>query len=357
MLNYEQKREADRLARAALGISDREVRAYSLSKVLLAMADAQLPGGYEGEVHREMVRLHGETRANGSVWVPSGLPLRRDMTVGTAANGGYLVGTDLRGDQFIDLLRNRTVVGRMGANILGGLRGNVAIPKLTAGATATWLTNEATAISESNQTLSQITLTPKNVGAITEFSRQLLLQATPAIDAMIANDLAAVVGLAIDKAALEGDGTGGAPTGIANTAGIGSVTGTSLGVAGVLEFQTDVAAGNALSPESGFVTTPAVAALLAQRMQVANTFSPIWEGGLLDGKVLGYRALSSPQLTTGSMIFGDFSQLLVGEWGALELALNPYANFAGNILAVRAIQSVDVAVRHAGAFSRATSVT
>lgn len=174
---------------------------------------------------------------------------------------------------------------------------------------------------------------------------------------MVARDLAATVALAIDKAALEGDGTGGAPTGIANTSGIGSVSGTSLGWAGLMEFQTDVAGSNALTPNFGFATTPAVAALLMQRHKVANTFSPLWEGSVLDGRVGGYRAMTSHQLTVASLIAGDFSQLLIGEWGGLEIAVNPFAGFSSAILGIRAIQTVDVGIRQAGAFSRATSIT
>ena len=171
------------------------------------------------------------------------------------------------------------------------------------------------------------------------------------------NDLAKVLAVAIDLAALEGSGSSGQPTGIANTAGIGSVTGTSIAYAGIVEFQTDVAGSNALAANCAYVTTPAVAALLKQRVKVASTYSPIWEGNVLDGNVDGYRAMSTNQVTAASMVFGDFSQVVIGEWGMLELALNPYANFTAAISGIRAIQTVDVGLRYAGAFSRATSIT
>jgi len=48
---------------------------------------------------------------------------------------------------------------------------------------------------------------------------------------------------------------------------------------------------------------------------------------------------------------------VIGEWGMLEIALNPYANFTAAITGIRAIQSVDVGIRQAAAFSRATSIT
>lgn len=343
---------------AQVGLTNAEAQRYSVLRAVRAMVDRDWSNaGFEREVHQAICKRAGVSEApNGGFYMPYEVQ-KRDLTAGTPSAGGYLVATDNLGGSFIDLLRNRTLLARLGATMLTGLQGNVTIPKLTAGGTAYWLTNEATAITESNQTLGQLALSPKNVGAYTEVSRQLMMQSSPAADAMIMNDLAKVLGIAIDLAGFEGSGASGQPTGISATAGIGSVTGTSLAYAGVVEFQTDVAGSNALAQNCAYVTTPAVAALLKQRVKVASTFSPIWEGNILDGNVDGFSAASTLQLTAASMVFGDFSQCVIGEWGMLELALNPFANFAAAISGIRAIQTVDVGVRYAGAFSRATSIT
>jgi HK97 family phage major capsid protein len=100
-----------------------------------------------------------------------------------------------------------------------------------------------------------------------------------------------------------------------------------------------------------------VAALLMARQRFASTDTPLWTGNVLDGNVMGYRATTTTQLTAASMIFGDFSQVVIGEWGFLEIALNPYASFAAAITGIRAIQTVDVAIRQAAAFSRAITIT
>lgn len=345
-------------ASSQVGMSEKETKRYSVLRAIRAMVDRDWKGAcFEREVHEAICKRSGVAEAaNGGFYVPYEVQ-KRDLTVGTAANGGYLVATDLLAGNFIDMLRNRTVVGQLGAVMLDGLVGNVAIPKQTAAATAYWLTNEATAITESQQTMAQLSLTPKNVGAYTEISRQLMMQSTPSADSMVMNDLARVLAIAIDLAALEGSGSSGQPTGISATSGIGSVTGTSLAYAGMLEFQTDVAGSNALAANCAYVTTPAVAALLSARVKVSSTYSPLWDGNILDGKVCGFRGMATNQVTAASMIFGDFSQVVIGEWGMLELALNPYANFTAAISGIRAIQTVDVGIRQAGAFSRATSIT
>lgn len=341
-----------------LDLSAKEQKRFSVFKAIRALADKTWRGAeFEHECHAEILKRTGLPEAvHGGFFVPMDVQ-KRDLTVGTASAGGNLVATDRQPQSFIDLLRARARVAQLGATVLPGLVGAVAIPKLTGAGTAYWLTNEATAITEGNQTFGQLALAPKNLGAYTELSRQLMLQSTPAAEALVMNDLAKVLALAIDLAALEGSGSSGQPTGIANTAGIGSVTGTSLAWAGVVEFQTDTAGSNALADNSAYLTTPAVAGLLMQRQRFSSTDTPLWTGSVLDGQMGGYRASTSTQLTAASMIFGDFSQVVIGEWGMLEIALNPYASFAAAITGIRAIQSVDVGIRQAAAFSRSTSIT
>lgn len=343
---------------ADLGLNAKEVKNYSVLRAIKAMTDKDWStAGFERECHDAILKRAGlNEAANNGFYVPYEVQ-KRDLTAGTGNQGGFIVATDNLASNFIDLLRNRSVVAQMGATMLTGLVGNVTIPRQTAAGTASWLANEAAAATESQLVLGQLAMTPKNVIAYTEISRQLMLQNSPSADALVMSDLSKVVALAIDSAALSGTGTGGQPTGITATAGIGAVTGTSLGYAGIVEFQTDVANSNALAANCGYVTTPTVAGLLKQRARFASTDTPIWQGNILEGDIEGFRAMSSLQLAAASMIFGDFSQVVIGEWGMLEIAINPYANFTAAITGIRAIQTCDVGVRIPGAFSLATTIT
>lgn len=342
-----------------LDLSAKDQKRFSVFKAIRAISDKTWKGAeFEQECHAEILKRTGlQESVHGGFYMPLDVQ-KRDLTVGTPTAGGNLVGTDLQAASFIDLLRARSRAAQLGMTMLTGLVGNVAVPKLTGAATAYWLTNEATAITESQQTIGQLALAPKTLGAYTELSRLLMLQSTPAAEAMVMNDFAKVLALAIDLAVFEGSGASGQPTGISNTGGIGSVTGTSLDLAKAIEFQTDLATGNALADGCAYVTTPAVAGLLKGRARISSTDSvTLWNGSVLDGQIEGFRATTSTQLTAASMVFGDFSQVVCAEWGMLEIALNPYASFATAITGIRAIQSVDVGVRQAAAFSRATSIT
>jgi hypothetical protein len=137
------------------------------------------------------------------------------------------------------------------------------------------------------------------------------------------------------------------------------VTGTSFDYADIIEFQTDVASANALNGAGalGYVTTPTVAGLAKARVKFASTAAQLWEGRLERGTMDGYPAMSSNQVPSGDMLFGDWSQMVIAEWGVLEIAVNQQANFPAAIIGVRALYSVDVGIRIPAGFSLATGCT
>ncbi|GAB4245706.1 MAG: hypothetical protein OHK0028_23670 [Deltaproteobacteria bacterium] len=350
---------------AELGLSQQEIRRYSITRAILSQwKESNVDASFERACHAEIERRLGV--ASKGIFVPFDVMRqpadprgtgKRDLSVGVAAGGGYLVGTDHLGNEFIDLLRNLMLIRQLGARVLSGLRGSVVIPRRTAGATTYWVT-EGNPPTEGANTFGQLSLSPKSVAANLDYTRNLLLQSNPSIDSLVNGDLAKGIALAVDLAAFHGSGAAGEPTGIANTSGIGSVTGTSIGYGGMLEFQTDVAAANALAGNCAYVTTPAVAALLAQRARFSNTDTPLWKGNILQADdVCGFKGYSTNQIAAGTLFFGDFSQVFLAEWGVLELVVDPYTQSKSGIIQVTAFQSVDVGVRYPGAFSVATNVT
>lgn len=349
---------------AKIGMSKAEVKQFSLARAIKACADKDWKDAvFELDCVKEVARKMNKAPDPQKFLVPFEVLQRpvevsrskRDLTVGTVGDGGYLVSTDNIG--FIEILRNRSVAFNMGVRRLSGLNGNVTVPRQTGAATPIWLANEASTATESKQAFTQMALTPKTVAAYTEISRLLLLQGSPSVEGIVTDDLAAVVAIAADLSVLNGSGSAGQPTGIIGTAGIGSVTGTTLAYAGILEFQTDVAANNVIPVAGGYVTTPVVAGKMMARSRFSNTDTPLWVGNIWDGQMAGFRGMSSNQMPVDSMLFGDWQEVVVGEWGVLEVEVNPYANFQAGIIGVRAMYSLDVGVRRPFAFSYASSIT
>lgn len=276
---------------------------------------------------------------------------KRDLTAGTAGTGGYLVGTDHRPDLFIELLRNKMLTQRLGARMLRGLVGNVDIPKWTAGATAVWAATESASMTESTPTTGTLALSPKDVGASVDISRRLLLQGTPDAGALVMDDIATILAIAIDLAVLHGTGSSGQPTGIASTSGIGAVSGASYDWPAAVEHESDVDTANALEGTFAYVTTPGIKGMLKTRLKDAGVSGYLCEGNMMNG----YPIPSTNQVSAGYIFFGNFAQLILAEWGNMDIYANKIERTGVSV--ITAITTVDVGVRQAGAFSVATSVS
>jgi HK97 family phage major capsid protein len=346
-----------------IGLTSKEVQSYSVLRAIGeidTMRQAKQAwhlSGVEGEAHRELEKKHGQLELATSFYIPPEIQYR-DLTAAVAGAGGHLVATTT-GRSYIETLRNRSAIFRLGAQHLPGQRDNLGIPRQSAGATGVWLSNEGSTATESQQTVQQVAAGPKTVSAYTEISRLLTKQSNPAAEGLVMSDLAAVAGVALDADAINGPGGSGRPLGLLNTSGLGAFSGTTLALAALTEAQQDVLDANALLNPStlGYASTPAVAKLLKNRQRFTGSDSPLWRGALHDGEIEGVRAISTKQIPGDTMIYGDWSQILVPEWGVLAIGVNPYANFPAGIIGVRVLWSVDVIFRHIESFSVATSIT
>jgi HK97 family phage major capsid protein len=369
---FEERGKSSPLSISALGINDNEARQYSLCRAIVAAHTKDWrQAGFELECHETIASKTDKPQTPGVFYVPlevqrrsmsvpqqtmSKFPhLQRDLTAGTASAGGYLVQTSVMG--FDELLRNISVCFRAGATRLSGLRDSMTIPRQSAAATAEWLTGEADSAAESQPAFVQLAMSPKTVSAYTELSRKLLLQSSIDVEGLVNADLAAVTALAVDVAGLRGTGATGQPLGLDNVTGVGAVSGASIDLDAVLESQTDVATANVMPMSGGYVTTPAVAAILIATVAYTSTASPLWNGNIWSGTMQGFPSFSSNQVASATMYFGDWSKMVIGEWGVLEVDTNPYANFGAGIIGIRAMYSVDVGVRYPAAFSITTSIS
>jgi len=349
---------------ADIGMSEKEAKNYSFLRAINALANpgdrkAQELAAFEREASDAFAGKHG--RAASGFFVPSEVQ-RRDLNVATTTAGGHSVATNLLAASFIDLLRNKMALTGLGAQFLTGLVGNIAIPRATGGATAYWVA-ESGAPTESQQAFDQVAMTPRTVGAFTDISRKLLLQSSIDVEGFVRNDLATVLALAIDLAGVNGSGASNQPTGILNTSGIGSVAGGTNGLAptyqNMIDLETLVAVANADVCAMGYLTNAKVRGKLKSTQKVATYGDDfVWE----DGIVNGYNATVSNQvpsnLTKGTssgvcsaILFGNFADLIIGQWGALDLTVDPYTGSTSGTVRVVALQDVDIAVRHAESFA------
>lgn len=347
-----------------LDLSPRDIESYSIAEaihgfcdVVASQANSVQVGGLVGECHRELVKRRKEPPASNRLLVPRDVLIKRDLNVSTPGDGGYLVGTSL--GSFIDLRRAVSVLSRLGAGLFSGFRDSFAYPRVSAGTTVEWLATESAQSTASDPTFQQVGTSPKTCSASTNISRQLLLQGQAA-DLIIKTVLARDQASAIDATGLNGSGSSGEPRGILNTSGIGTfISGASVNYDKLLDAERDVADANGVvNPEClGFVAHPGVAAMMKARTRFANQEQRLWDGSLHFGTVEGARAVATNNMPSTSALYGDFSRVVILEWGGLEISVNPFQDFRKGIVGVRSFWSVDVAVFHPESFSKGTSIS
>lgn len=336
-----------------IGLTEKEVKRFSLFNVVNALANpsdrrAREAAAFEFEVSEATAKRSGKDPQG--LMVPYQVLSQRDLN---SADESDLFSDDFRGGEFIDVLRNSSSVMQAGARMLTGLSGDVAIPKKATAASAAWIATEGGAATESEMTTTSVSMVPRQLAAFTDITRQLRQQSSLDAEALVRDDLAQSLALAVDLAALQGSGSSGQPTGIKNTSGINTVDfGTSPvlvpSYAKVVDMETAVAEDNALVGNLAYILPAAMYGGLKTTEKATNTAQFVVEPG---GTINGYRAIVSNQCTAGDMFFGNFSDLLVGMWGAgVDITVDPFSLSTTGSVRIVAFQTIDVAVRNAVSF-------
>ena len=245
--------------------------------------------------------------------------------------------------------------------MLSGLQGNVEFPRQD-GMTSATEEGETDANAESTPTLDNVAMSPKRAGLYTQYSKQLLAQSTIDVDSFVRRDIEFAIAKYIDSKAINGSGATNIPTGILNTSGVNDITigdnGGALDWARIVQFETEIAADDADVARMGWLTTPGVRGFLKSTEKASNTAQFIM---MEDDSLLGYAFRVSTQvpsnLTKGTgtglhaAIFGNWSDLLIGQWGGIDLVVDPYSNARNAKVELVINVWFDVAVRHPESFT------
>jgi len=337
----------------------KDLSGYSFVKAIREQSKGVLTG-LEAEMHQQAMV---ESKANGTqvegLGIPHSVLMSRDLTVST--EGTDVVATGIQG--FITLLRNKMLVQQLGARVLTGLTGNFQIPKMTAGGSAAW-EGENDANAEGTQTIGQVAFSPNRVGLFTDISKQLIMQSTPDVEAMVREDLATSIALAIDYAAINGAGSSNVPEGILNTTGIGSVAGGTNGLAPtlnhIIDLETAVAVDNADLGNLAYLVNTATRGKLKKTAVESGQTAKVWAGGAtpLNEYACGVSNQVPSDLDKGTstgvcsaIIFGNWNDLVIAQWGGLDMVVDPYTQATNNLVRIVANTYADVGVRHAESFA------
>ena len=324
-----------RLADKQLADLEKEAkRSFSIVKFVREASEGRL-SGLEAEV-AEMGRKEYERLGlsqKGFALPSAALRASAGQNYTTNADGGYAKVT--AAPRYIDGLKDKMVIAGLGATVLGDLVGTV--PLVGVGQmTAAWYAEGATA-SVSKATFSSVTLTPHRNAVIGAFSKDLLRQTSLDVESIIWNRILEAHASLLESAAIAGTGSNGQPTGILNTAGIGSVAiganGGPITWAKVVELETKVNAENGNRGKLAYLTNAKVIGDLKTIERAQGNGRYLLDGDYtkINGYPIDWTNLVPSTLTKGTtaskcsaMIFGNFEDLYVGHWGGVDIVVDPY---------------------------------
>lgn len=345
----------------------REVREYSLTRALAGHLEGNL-SGLELEMHQEAqkeARDQGVTFSAKGLMVPaivmSGNKRDNSVTMPTQPEDGSAVVRDDAPLPMLSYLTNALVTRQLGARYLTSLRGPLPIEEITQGAVSTWK-GEIEELQKSNIKFGGGEMNPHRLGTFAVVSNQFLTQTSPAIEAMIRQELMQSVAREVDRAAIVGSGTGNEPTGILNTAGIGAVVlGTNGAVPtyeNIVALEAQVDTQNALQGSLAYLINAATKARLKTTKLDAGSGMYLMPNS---NELNGYRVVTSNMVSgditkgTGedlsAIIFGNWNDLLIGQWGGINILNDPYTYGTSGRVRLIVESFWDVMVRRAASFA------
>lgn len=300
---------------------------FSFLRVLNQLAEGVRPDqleGAEGEVHQEAKR---EARESGKFLSGFGMPafMMRAQDAATPATAGNLIATSLD-STLIPALRPKTVLAQLGAMTMSGLVGNLDLPAGDGIASATW-EGETDAMANTDPTTRLVSLRPNRLAAVTTLSKQLLMQSSFSAEQWVRSELENAVARAVDSAGIQGNS--GDIDGILGTSGVSDITfGGAVTRAKLINLITKVAVENADVENMGFLMNPII------KGELQNLETDSGSGLFVMDKaneLFGYKVGISTLVPTNisstktAVIFGNFRDLVIANWGGLDIIVNPYS--------------------------------
>ena len=352
-----------------IGLSEKEKSRFSVAKAILSQVTGDRNmAAFEREVSAELSKRFG--RQTNGIFMPTDLPLTKEAKRGiaqqlsTRAALSVNTGTGLNAQPenvfqeyagFIDLLRPAAVLLGLGVDLRSGLRDNYAFVRQTAGATA-YVLAEGGAPTESDTQFELVEMKPHAMKAVLRYTKQQLAQSIFNLEAEVTRDLVLAHGTKMDAEGIAGTDLS---TSLLTAAGVNVVTfsGAAPTWAKMVALKTAVMKANAdRMGNMAYLTDPDVLGYCESTPRFTNTGIPIYDNGKV-GMFPGEWSNQVPLATADHQaLFGAFNQALFGEWGTLELLVNPYTEDANGIIRITTHDFVDFQVKQPKAFAKSSDI-
>lgn len=340
---------------AAIGMSDKEVKRFSIRNAILAqIPNSGVKADFERACSEASAQKLGKQAVRG-IMIPHDV-LVRDLAI--TGTGSAVVQTSVLGGSFIEALRAKAVLSKLGAQYLSGLVGDIALPKLATATTCYWISTEGNAPPEGLPVLAQVPGTPHTIAGWVDVTRKLLKQGSIDVEMMIQNDIAQGLAVGVDAAGFSGAGGSGEPQGIIGASGVGNptvTTGTPTW-AQILGFIASIGGNFANVNAAKWALTHEVFAKLGST-QKTPTYGDAMLLDVESRTMAGFPYELTEQVGANTLVFGDFSQLIIAMWGGVDLTVDTASLSTSGGVRTVCFQDCDMLIRHGGAFAYNSAVT
>jgi HK97 family phage major capsid protein len=258
-------------------------------------------------------------------------------------SAGALIGSELS-QNIAKALRPYSVCYRAGAQSLMNLKGNLQLTRELSPVNVTWMHPQDTATS-SDDTFGQISFSPKRVAGLATLSKEVQLISQYDVSAFVQDSIATGLGVALDKAGIQGAGEFGEPLGIFNTNGVGTVTfGGAATYAKAVNFESQITTALGTDENISFVATPVVRERWKNIQRFASGAKALWED---DETIAGKRAFVTTSCPANSICAGDFTKMFFGWFGEgapIQITVDKFSRKKEGLLELYLQSYCDVAI-------------
>lgn len=340
-------------------------RRFSFVKFVRELSEGKLTGleADAAEMGAEEYRRLGLSQA-GTVIPAALLRAAAGQNYGNNADGGYL--KEEMSARYMEALKENLVVAQLGATVLTNLVGTVPVISSSM-ISASWAA-EAAAASAQKTAFAKATMTPHRNVVQTAFTKDLLRQTSVDVEGLLLELMGQAHAQLIEAAAIAGTGSDNQPTGILNANGVATVdiaaNGGAISWAKVVALESKINAQNANRGRLGYLTNAKVIGDMKTIERASNTARFIIDdNGRLNGYPCEWTNLVPSNLTKGTasgicsaMIFGNFQDLYIGEWGGLDLVVDPYTKAGSGEVVITINAWNDVLVAEPKSFAKIVDI-
>ncbi|HBD5483680.1 TPA: phage major capsid protein [Escherichia coli] len=321
-------------------------KTFDLNNVIRSLVDGAALGANEAEysaMAATATMQRGRAARGGSVFVPAAA-MRAASEGNTKATLTAVTDEKLLTESYIEMLLPASCLGRLGVTVLSGLNSPIAVPKMTASSVdAFGFVDENGAAPESKAEFANVKMAPKTFAGGNPISRQSL-KTVPNIATLITDHINKAVRIKLEQLILSDKDNTRGPAGLVKQLVDGGRVAkkTAFSYKDLLKEIAALTDAGVPAQAIKFAMSGATAAELESTPKSDRGDA---QGFIMEnGKIAGYEVVTSGVIPADTIVLGDFSGIIVGEWGGLELDLDDSTYRAQSAIVPRVWLDLDYVV-------------